>query len=90
MGTTYQVIMLDEFDWAYADRTKETVIAKVLAELPQGRGVELITTFPGGIVLNLEKVYPWADENMKIIRDNCDNAYIRHDNSCSLAEIWPK
>lgn len=87
MGTTYQVILLDEYNWDYQNTTKEKVIDEINSFLKdQGYGGAVETDFYKGIVVNTEKQSPLYGELNKFLLTKCDHAYYNCDtNICLMA-----
>lgn len=82
MGTCYTIILLDEFDWGYVDNSRENTVERInnyLKELK--RGGRVIAQFPHGIVVDLEKIWPWDEEMKRFLMCNCDTAWLFSDHN---------
>lgn len=63
MGTCYTYLLMDEFDWDYANTSKEKKIEEIKVELPVA---DVISQWFKFIVIDLDKNSPWGDNAKKL------------------------
>lgn len=82
MGTCYTVMLMDEFDWQYADSQKAERLMAFEAEFPH---VTKTAEWRRFAIYDFDKVYPLAENAPKILR-HCDAAFYIKDSSPWLIE----
>ena len=76
MGTCYTILMMDEFDWNYLNKTKEETLAQFEEEMRKVRYIDgLEGTGYGWAIYDLDKTWPNYDPYYDVISKYCDVAY---------------
>lgn len=83
MGLVYTVILQDDFNWNYVNKTKQDAIKKIKKDFKDKANFEpdILAEWYSHIVLNCEKFPIYLDEYKDIILKNCDSAIYWNDST---------
>ncbi len=89
MGVCYTLLLLDDFNWDYADAKKDERIARFIKEMNEaGAYCNPIAQWYGAAVFDLDKSYPHNIKILNVIVQSCDVAYYIADNqACEIVEL---
>jgi hypothetical protein len=84
MGTTYQLMLFDDFDWKYVGKDKDSSLKAFAEEFKAcSRGWDITeeAKWSKFAVFDLDKQYPLSDERKLVIKKYSDSAWFNRDTS---------
>lgn len=90
MGIHYKLILLDDFDWNYANTSKEQVIENFKKDFLEinKHPAYFLTSWDGGMIWDIQKKTP--DFYADMVYKYCDLAYYQMQQDLRLYELDPK